>query len=1053
HHAGRRRGDRDPAARAQPRAPHDGDGDASRRHHALADLDPRLGLPVAGRLPVSGADRAAAGHDDRDALHLRQLQRQPAQSASAAGARRLGAEHVGRDGRSLDSTGAAPRGGVRGVERGCPTQAARPGPGDLHQAAAGAPRRSAPPRRGRDDLSRGAPARRRDRPFPTVARAEPRFGADAVQPRLRARASRPARRSDSTVPRGVAPRSRLRAGSQQPGGDAAAGRTQRRGARALSPCAGAAARQRRGAEEPRAAAVAAGQGGRGDRRVRTGSQRECRRRAGAERPRLDPCHRRRPGAAAARPGGGACRARDRRNRPSRPGGARCPGGGVCRRRPVRRRGRNRPNGSQSGDRGRPRRCRRPIQGAAHALSATRGLPSPEISESFRPSSLAPLRPFAFPPFRLPAFQPSSLPAFSSDPFFCNRATTRRPPAAFSLAISPTGGGSVWPPYRSSTSIALRRSMAMARNCGMARSALLAIVWIAALPALASAQSAIAGTVRDTSGAVLPGVTVEASSPVLIEKVRSVVSNDQGQFTITDLRPGTYRVTFALPGFSTFVRDGLELSTNFTATINAEMRVGALEENVTVTGASPVVDVSSTSKVQVMSRDVLDALPTGRSIFSMGQLVTGVSLNVPDVGGARAMQQTYMSTRGLTSANNIVQVDGLMINGLDGDGAVQQYINNAMIQEMSYQTAGAGADISPGGIRVNIIPRDGGNRFSGSFFGAWSDGGWQADNLTPELLARGLRAVDRIEHIYDFNVGEGGPIKKDKLWFFASARKWSVNAPIADTFYVPAGSTQAQCQSGAVSCEQGVDDQKIKSAMFRVTWQISPRNKFSAYYDEIDKFRGHGMNAGDDPATASQVWTSPAYNDGAIKWTSTVTNRMMLDAGFSMNQEQYVIQNQDGINKPFGSPEWIAGAMRRDSALITRRNGIGSGQGGRYPDRYNMQGAVSYVTGAHNFKTGVQYNWGPYVNTRETNGDLEQFYLNGVPSTVTIYNTPLRSKEALVADVGIYAQDSWTLKRMTVNGGLRFEYLNSEVSAQESGAGRFVGERKFDAIPMPVRSEE
>ena len=131
---------------------------------------------------------------------------------------------------------------------------------------------------------------------------------------------------------------------------------------------------------------------------------------------------------------------------------------------------------------------------------------------------------------------------------------------------------------------------------------------------------------------------------------------------------------------------------------------------------------------------------------MGQLVTGVSLNAPDVGGSRAMQQTYMSTRGLTSANNIVQVDGLMINGLDGDGAVQQYINNAMVQEMSYQTAGAGADVSPGGVRVNIIPRDGGNQFTGSFFGAWSDGAWQSDNLTPELQARGLRAVDKIEHI-------------------------------------------------------------------------------------------------------------------------------------------------------------------------------------------------------------------------------------------------------------------------------------------------------------------
>jgi len=173
------------------------------------------------------------------------------------------------------------------------------------------------------------------------------------------------------------------------------------------------------------------------------------------------------------------------------------------------------------------------------------------------------------------------------------------------------------------------------------------------------------------------------------------------------------------------------------------------------------------------------------------------------------------------------------------------------------------------------------------------------------------------------------------------------------------------------------------------------------------------------------WIRSAYNDGAIKWTSTVTNRMMLDAGFSMNQEQYVIQNQDGINKPFGSPEWIAGAMRRDSALITRRNGIGSGQGGRYPDRYNMQGAVSYVTSAHNFKTGVQYNWGPYVNTRETNGDLEQFYLNGVPSTVTIYNTPLRSKEALVATGGRPDRHVWML------GAKRFDARPCREQADEA----------------------
>lgn len=573
-----------------------------------------------------------------------------------------------------------------------------------------------------------------------------------------------------------------------------------------------------------------------------------------------------------------------------------------------------------------------------------------------------------------------------------------------------------------------------------------------LPAAAAAQSTFTGVVRDTSGAVLPGVTVEASSPVLIEGSRTDVTGAGGQYRLIDLRPGVYTVTFSLPGFKQVRQEKVELRADFIGTLNATLEVGTLEEAITVTGTSPTVDVSSNAKIEVMTSEILEQVPTGRSIQALAQLVSGVSLNVPDVGGSRGMQQTYMSTRGLTSANNIVTVDGLMVNGLDGDGAVQQYFNQAMMEEMSYQTSGAGADVSPGGVRMNIVPKDGGNRFSGSFFGSWNDKKFQGSNLTDDIIARGLRAAGGVDRIYDFNLAIGGPIKKDKLWFFTSGRMWAVDAPISDVFITPEGlpyrTAILQCRSGQLQCEQGIDDQKIKSLMLRLTWQITPKHKFAAYFDEIDKWRGHGMNSGDDYRTASQIWTSPRYNSAAAKYTGTLTNKLLAEAGYSFNYEEYVITNQPGVNKTAFSPEWFAGASRRDAGFGTLTNGLAN-WGGRYPDRFNMLGAMSYLTGSHTVKAGVQYNWGPYVNTRETNADLQQVYLNGVPQSVTVYNTPLRYKDQLKADIGIFLQDSWVLNRMTINTGIRWEYLAHEVSEAVSGQGRFVPERQFSAIPMPT----
>lgn len=595
---------------------------------------------------------------------------------------------------------------------------------------------------------------------------------------------------------------------------------------------------------------------------------------------------------------------------------------------------------------------------------------------------------------------------------------------------------------------------------MARRLLAFFTWLAftmGVPAVAFAQSSFTGTVKDASGAVMPGVTVEAASPVLIEGTKSDVTGANGQYRIVDLRPGTYVITFTLPGFKTVRQTGVELRVDFVGTVNATLEVGALEEAITVTGATPTVDVSSNAKVEVMTAEILEQVPTGRSIQALAQLVSGVSLNVPDVGGSRAMQQTYMSTRGLTSANNIVTVDGLMVNGLDGDGAVQQYFNQAMMEEMSYQTSGAGADVSPGGVRMNIVPRDGGNRFAGTFFGAWTDKAWQGDNLSDDIVARGLRNGPGVDRIYDFNLAVGGPIKKDKLWFFTSGRMWSVNAPVADTFVPPSGTSYRNgvigCRNGTLQCETGIDDQKIKSGLLRLTWQATSKHKFSVYYDEIDKYRGHGMNAGDDPNTSSQIWTSPIYNSAAAKYTGTLSNSLLAEAGYSFNHEQYVITNQDGVNKTPFSPEWYANASRRDQNFTALTNGLAN-WGGRYPDRFNMMGALSYITGSHNIKGGIQYNFGPYVNTREANGDLQQVYAGTTapftnPISVTVYNTPLRYQENLKADIGIFLQDSWALNRLTINTGLRWEYLAHEVAEQTSGNGRFVPAREFAAVQMPT----
>ncbi len=585
--------------------------------------------------------------------------------------------------------------------------------------------------------------------------------------------------------------------------------------------------------------------------------------------------------------------------------------------------------------------------------------------------------------------------------------------------------------------------------GLARVFLVAVLSAAMLPASAMAQSGIAGQIKDATGGALPGVTVEASSDVLIERTRSVVTDGEGLYRFVDLRPGSYDLTFSLAGFATIKREGVQLPADFVASVNIDMRVGSLEETLTVTGDAPLVDVQSTGRSQVLSRDVLDAIPTGRSFQSVGQLVVGVQLSRPDVGGSQAMQQTYFAVHGMPARNTTVQVDGMMMNSTRADGQVNPYFNDAMSQEVSYETTGAGADVSAGGVRVNMIPREGGARFSGAVFSAWSDGAWQSDNLTADLKSQGLTAVDKIKEIYDFNFSLGGPVMQDKLWFFTSARKWGVNSPVADVFYTPAGVPfpvgYQQCRSGAASCEQAVDDQQISSGMMRLTWQMSSKNKLGVYYDRLYKTRGHDMVAGTDPATASFTWVSPVYYTTQIKWTSALSSKLLVEAGYGSNVNITVQKMQDGIEQERGTAAWLAGAARTDRDLglaWAATNNIPT----FVPTKYLFVTSASYVTGSHALKVGLQYGTGWFETRQDAQADLQQDYRTGVPDSVIIRNTPFRFRDTMNYDLGLYVQDTFTIRRLTLNGGMRLEKLVAENTALTSPAGRFVPERSFPSTP-------
>jgi Carboxypeptidase regulatory-like domain len=570
-------------------------------------------------------------------------------------------------------------------------------------------------------------------------------------------------------------------------------------------------------------------------------------------------------------------------------------------------------------------------------------------------------------------------------------------------------------------------------------ACLAFLW---LSSSASAQSTISGVVKDASGAVMAGVKVEAASEVLIEKSRVVLTSGDGRYAIVDLRPGLYTMTFAVPGFAT-VKQQVDVPANVTVPVDAEMKPGTVGQTVEVQALVATVDVDNVAHPEVLSRSDMDAIPSARNMQSLGSYVPSVHLNTPDVAGSMQVQQTYLIAHGNSPSDDTYLLDGMLINSTIGDGRAQNYIDNAIVQETTYQTSNLTAEVSAGGVYTNMVPKDGGNQFHGELFLGWVDSHFVGTNVDQRLIARGLTGQSAVNKIEDFDGSIGGPIKRDKLWFLLTGRKQLTNLQSAGSFF----------SNGS----PGIEVDKIYTGTARLTWQINPKNKFSAMWSRMWKSISadivsslFGLGAGMSPYNATNPEISSLRRDPVMfyilqgKWTGTLTPKLLLEGGFSLNKEDFNVLYQPGIQKTPFTPEWYANASQIDVALLTR-SVAGSTNSYNVYDRYAFNGSGAYVTGAHTIKFGIQDSYGPANVNTIANGDAYYRFMNGVPLDVTAYNTPSFSKTYLNADLGIYGMDTWHFKRLSLTAGLRWECLSAKIEPESAPAGRFVPARSFGKV--------
>ena len=547
-----------------------------------------------------------------------------------------------------------------------------------------------------------------------------------------------------------------------------------------------------------------------------------------------------------------------------------------------------------------------------------------------------------------------------------------------------------------------------------------------LPVLAQGVGAIGGTVLDSSGAVLPGATLTLVSPGVIGSGQTTVSDAAGAFEFTRLVPGKYSVKAELQGFRTAVQENVEVNADRTARVDMKLTIGEVAETITVSGQAPLLDTTSALKQTVLSRQVLDSVPTGNDVWSIARLAPAVQQTNLDVGGRAMPDQGTMLAHG-----SIQREQGYLYDGIDvtapQEASLEVRMDTFAASEINVQVGQTSADQGKGGVLMNIITKTGTNSYTGSAMFQGTNHSLESDNVSsdPELKKQLLAGVPpralaanpdlvpgaNTPRLYDSGFTLGGPILKDKLWFFSSARYNQVYRYQVGS-YNPDGT-------------QLLDDNTMPNVMGKASWAINDKAQLHSLVNWTRKLRAH-----QNGATITQFSESraTAYNDGRVwintnRFTDVLTNRLFLDvAGLIMSS------HNDKGPQPEVQPGDIA---RFDNVTNTISVATGTYSMPTWSYKNLFQSSLTWVTGDHELKFGQQFTRSVrdqnFISTSDWPSGLQAIYSAGLPNSVRTYNTPTGSVWTNFEN-DIYVQDKWrAMRRLTVNLGLRYEHDTERVN--------------------------